>query len=118
MKFLLDVCVSSRSLEGLLVRLGHDVVSSFSIDPRATDERLMAIAYTDDRILVTEDKDFGRLAFLLDLPHGPIVRFRGLSVAEQATALEEFLQWHGDKLAEEVVITLSRGRIRIHARES
>ena len=44
MKFLLDVCVSSRSLNAFLVMQGHDVLSALAIDPKASDERLMAVA--------------------------------------------------------------------------
>jgi hypothetical protein len=36
MKFLLDVCVSSRSLEAFLVSHGHDVLSAVAIDPKAS----------------------------------------------------------------------------------
>ena len=62
MKFLLDVCVSSRSLTAFLVALGHDVVSALAIDPSASDEHLLALALQDDRVLLTEDKDFGDAA--------------------------------------------------------
>jgi len=41
MKFLLDVCVSSRSLETFLAGRGHDVLSAVAVDPRASDERLL-----------------------------------------------------------------------------
>ena len=59
MKFLLDVCVSSRSLQAFLVAQGHDALSAIAIDPKASDERLMAMAHQDERVFVTEDKDFG-----------------------------------------------------------
>ena len=42
-KFLLDVCVSSHALQTSLTTLGHDVVSAYAIDPKASDERLMAV---------------------------------------------------------------------------
>ena len=76
MKFLLDVCVSSRSLQAFLVAQGHDALSAIAIDPKASDERLMAMAHQDERVFVTEDKDFGELIFVRRLPHGPIVRDR------------------------------------------
>jgi predicted nuclease of predicted toxin-antitoxin system len=61
MRFLLDVCVSSRTLTAFLSDQGHDVLSALQIDPRASDEQLMEFALRDDRVLVTEDKDFGEL---------------------------------------------------------
>jgi predicted nuclease of predicted toxin-antitoxin system len=56
-KFLLDVCVSSRTLQAFLMAQGHDVVSAFSVDPKASDQQLMDFALREDRILVTQDKD-------------------------------------------------------------
>lgn len=113
MKFLLDVCVSSRSLQAFLVAQGHDVVSALTIDPKASDERLMALALQDDRVLATEDKDFGELIFVRKLPHGPVVRLVELSVDEQVRGLAELLEHRAAELRGAVIITVTRGRIRI-----
>ena len=113
MKFLLDVCVSSRSLQAFLVGLGHDTLSALAIDPRASDEQLLAFALQDDRVLVTEDKDFGELVFVRKLPHGPIVRLVELTVNEQVRAVDELLEQHAAALVGGVVVTVTRGRIRI-----
>jgi predicted nuclease of predicted toxin-antitoxin system len=61
MKFLLDVCASSRALRTLLTDLGHDVLSALDRDPRASDEALLGLAMQEARVLITEDKDFGEL---------------------------------------------------------
>lgn len=61
MRFLLDVCSSSRSLRKLLADLGHDVLSAGDINLQATDEALLDLALQEGRALVTEDKDFGEL---------------------------------------------------------
>lgn len=113
MKFLLDVCVSSRSLEAFLVGLGHDTVSAFAIDPRASDERLLAVGLQEDRVLVTEDRDFGELVFVRKLPHGPIVRLVELTVDEQIQGMSDVLEHHAAKLTGGAVVTVTRGRIRI-----
>lgn len=68
MKFLLDVCISSRSLTAFLVGQGHDVVSAITIDPRMSDTQLLEIALREDRVLITEDKDFGELLFVQHAP--------------------------------------------------
>ena len=44
MKFLFDVCASSRALRMLLTDLGHDVLSASEVDPRASDDVLLALA--------------------------------------------------------------------------
>ena len=113
MKFLLDVRVSSHSLQAFLVEQGHDVLSAVAVDPRASDDRLLALALEDDRALVTEDKDFGELVFVRRLPHGPIVRLVELTVDEQVGGMAELLDRHAADLSGPVIITVSRGRIRI-----
>ena len=61
MRFLLDVCAASRSMAQTLTDLGHDVLSALEVAPRASDQELLALALAEQRILVTEDKDFGEL---------------------------------------------------------
>ncbi len=114
MRFLLDVCVSSRSLQGFLTRQGYDVaLSAVAIDPRASDERLMAFALDEDRVLITADKDFGELVFVRKRLHGPIVRMVELTVDEQVRGMGELLDQRAVELAGPVIVTLTRGRIRI-----
>lgn len=113
MKFLLDVCVASRSLLAHLVDQGHDVLSAVDVDPKASDEQLMAKALQDERVFVTEDKDFGELIFVRRLPHGPIVRLVELSVEEQVKGMAELLEHHAGELVGPVMVTVTRGRIRI-----
>ena len=116
MRFLRDVCVSSRSLTEFLVAQGHDVVSAYSIDPRASDDRLLKVALDDDRALVTEDKDFGELVFVQNRPHGPVIRVVELTVDEQVQAMGELLEQHAHELTGAVIVTITRGRVRIRRR--
>lgn len=113
MKFLLDACVSSHSLEAFLTAQGHNVLSALAIDPTATDERLLDLALQDDRVLVTEDKDFGELVFVRRLPHGTIVRLVELTVDQQVSGMAELMERYPTQLAGPVIITVTRGRIRI-----
>jgi predicted nuclease of predicted toxin-antitoxin system len=115
-KFLLDVCVSSHSLTAFLISQGQDVQSAVSIDPRASDDQLLECALRDDRVLVTEDKDFGELIFVQARPHGPVVRLVELSVDEQVRAIGELLSQYAHELTGNVIITVARGRIRIRRR--
>jgi predicted nuclease of predicted toxin-antitoxin system len=62
---------------------------------------------------VTEDKDFGELVFVRRLPHGPIVRLVELTVDEQVNGMAELLEHHAAELTGPVIVTVTRGRIRI-----
>ena len=44
MRFLLDVCAASRSMQTTLTALGHAVLSAAEHAPRATDEELLVLA--------------------------------------------------------------------------
>jgi predicted nuclease of predicted toxin-antitoxin system len=113
MKFLLDVCVSSRSLEAYLIGKGHDVLSAVAIDPKASDQQLLARALRDERVLLTEDKDFGELVFVCGSPHGPIVRLVELTVDGQVSGMAELLEHYAAELTGPAILTVTRGRIRI-----
>ena len=45
--------------------------------PRALpDEEVLSIALREDRILITNDRDFGELIFRQRLPHSGVILFR------------------------------------------
>ena len=113
MRFLLDVCVSSRAMHRLLVCLGHDVVSAQDMDPQAADEALLALALRDQRVLITEDKDFGELVFVRRLPHPCIIRFADMRVGEKVAAMRELLDRHPDAMGERALIVVTRERVRV-----
>ncbi len=113
MKFLLDSCASSRSLEAWLSANGHDFVSARRFGPRATDEELLARAYREERILVTQDKDFGELVFVQRLPHPCIVRFVEMRVAEKVTAMQDLIERHARALGRGVLIVVTSDRVRV-----
>lgn len=113
MKFLLDVCSSSRLLEAFLLGRGDDVVSVFAVDPKASDEEVMNEALREGRVLITEDKDYGELLFVRRLPHGPIIRLIELAVDEQVQALGDFLDQRASELQGRVLVTISRTRVRV-----
>jgi predicted nuclease of predicted toxin-antitoxin system len=84
-------------------REGHDVLSAIELDPGVGDERLLAFALEVDRVLLTEDKDFGELAFVRKLRHGEVVRFVELTVDQQAEGMAEVLEHYAAALAEPVM---------------
>ena len=113
MNFLVDVCASSRALRALLAELGHDVLSALERNPRASDEALLALANEENRVLVTEDKDFGELVFVRRLPHPCIIRFVDMRVEEKVIAMRELLEEHADAIRKDALIVVTRDRIRI-----
>ena len=113
MTFLLDVCASSRRTRTRPARLGHDVFSASEWDPKASDEALLSFALSEQRILVTEDKDFGELLFARRLPHPCIIRFIEMGVVEQVDAMEELIEHYEDSMRDGTLIVVTRRRMRI-----
>lgn len=88
MRFLVDENVS-RTLAAELETLGHDVRRVGVEYPGASDRDLLAVAAADERLLVTQDWDFGHLVFGLgERSYGVIIvvlaQFAG-SVRDRAT---------------------------------
>lgn len=113
MKFLLDVCTASRVLRQSLAELGHDVLSAADGYAETSDEALLALAYEQDRVLVTEDKDFGKLIFLHRLPHRSIVRLARLNTTEQVEAMRNLIEHHHSAMLAGAIIVVTGKLARI-----
>jgi predicted nuclease of predicted toxin-antitoxin system len=111
-RFLVDACAASRSLIAFLRREGHDVISAADLAPSLPDASLLALALNEGRILVTQDKDFGELAFVHKLPHGPVIRLVDMTIDQQVTAVEELLRSHADDLVGRTLVVVSIERTR------
>ena len=75
MRWLIDECVDA-DLAALLRHSGHDVVYMSDVAPRAADTEVMNRADGENRLLLTEDKDFGDLVFRQARPVPGIVLLR------------------------------------------
>ena len=115
MKFLLDVCADSVPVREALVNLGHDVLSAREHCPHASDEALLALAREEERVLITEDKDFGELVFLRGLPHPGIVRLSGMTPIERGDALRALIERHGAAMREGAIIVVTGSRVRVRS---
>lgn len=113
MKFLPEVCRSSRLLRHFLTECGHDVGLVSEVDPRAPDEVVLAMAHEEGSIVITEDKDFGELIAAQRRSPSGIIRFLELSISEQVTAMQEVLNHYRSELESGSMIVVTRGRIRI-----
>lgn len=67
LRILADENVPRTAVE-TLIRLGHDVVWVLRDAPGITDVQVIAWAERECRLLITQDKDFGELAFRAGLP--------------------------------------------------
>ena len=76
-------------------------------------QRYGMLQWGENRVLVTEDKDFGELVFLQGLPHTGIVRLVDMTPSERADVMRLLLENHADAMRGGAVIVVTRDRIRI-----
>lgn len=115
MKFLLDQNVEGRILT-FLSGQGHDATRvGVDYPPGLPDEDVLATAHAEQRILITNDRDFGELIFRHRLPHSGVIylRFPLDSTAEQKIAnLANLLATRSTDLGQFLVATPRGVRIR------
>ena len=109
MKFLLDANAENR-IAAYLQRLGHDAIRvDDNFPPRTSDSEVLAFAYKEKRILITNDKgDFGELIFKDLHPHAGVILFRRLRPGDIQTKLDQLtyaLEAYSDWLNYFLVIT-------------
>lgn len=109
---LLDSCVWGGALPALS-DLGHDVDWSGSWAKDPGDVAILAAAHSEQRILVTLDKDFGELAILKGAPHSGIIRLTGFRAAQMAIAIHHVVSTYELELMAGAIVTVDPDRIRI-----
>jgi predicted nuclease of predicted toxin-antitoxin system len=112
MRVLLDTCVHGAAVQNLAAA-GHDVtwVGELPADPG--DEAILAMAFSEGRVVVTLDKDFGELAVVRRQPHAGIVRLVRHSAQQQGPACVEVLRRFESDLSEGAILTVEPGRVRV-----
>jgi len=90
---------------------GHDVLAATDACPGALDEEVVALAIAEARIVVSEDKDFGNLAFHHGLrpPGLVLVRLPGYVPAQKAARLAAALK---RQRASDCILVVEPSRIR------
>jgi predicted nuclease of predicted toxin-antitoxin system len=111
MKFLIDRCAGRKVAEFLRTQ-GHDVseISERGADPG--DSAILQWAAEEDRILVTMDKDFGKLVYLAKQAHSGIVRLPDVRSSQRLEIMKQLLEFRAVHLNEGAIITVRGDRIR------
>jgi predicted nuclease of predicted toxin-antitoxin system len=110
-KFLVDECTGiwvSRKL----VQLGFDSVSVIEFMQDASDEEVIRKAVEENRIIVTNDKYFGRLAGFNKLPGMILLRLRDVSIENKIKIVTFILASHRNAIPGNVII-VSETKIRV-----
>ena len=114
MKFLADECCDAGLVEALR-HDGHDVLYAVGTMTGAADDDLLDRAYNEQRILLTEDKDFGELVYRLRKPAFGVILLR-FDVTERMlkiSRLQHLLDHEAQRLPGAfVVLEADKSRLR------
>ena len=115
MRFMLDQSSDAR-LVPFLNQLGHDAIRvGRDHPPGLADVDVLRIAYEDDRILITDDRDFGELVFRQRQPQADVIYLRlghYVSLDTATSQIEYVLTNHQHQLNRFLVVTPDRVRVR------
>ena len=97
MRLLADEYCSKPVVDALRAS-GHDVRHVLEFDPGAADRTVAATAVSEDRVIVTEDYDFGELAVRerLPMPGVVILYFSGEEIDIQSARVVEVVSRQGE----------------------
>jgi predicted nuclease of predicted toxin-antitoxin system len=97
MRFLVDEC-SGPAVAEWLREQGHQVFSVYDESRGMSDEDVIQMAFRENRILITNDKDFGEKVYRERRPHKGVVLLR--LDDERAVVKKEVLKWLLDSFPE------------------
>lgn len=99
MRFLVDEC-TGPGVAAWLRGCGHDVFSVYEEARGVDDDVLLHQAFTEDRILITNDKDFGEKVFRDAIAHKGVVLLRldDERMASKIAVLQKLLDGYADRL--------------------
>jgi len=113
-RFLADESCDYRVVSALR-SAGHDVVAIVEQDRGAADQQVFARARREQRILLTEDKDFGQLAVAAEMgPAGGLILIRCPEEArgQLAQSISLLVEHEGERLHGSIVVWTPR-RVRL-----
>lgn len=93
---------------------GHDVTAIVEFNPGAEDETVLAMARSESRVLLTEDKDFGLLAHAggHDSAGVVLIRFPSDARSSLGQAVVSVVGEFGDRMSNSFVV-IEPGRARL-----
>jgi predicted nuclease of predicted toxin-antitoxin system len=112
MRFLVDECTGPGVAQWLREH-GHEVFSVYDEARGMSDPDIVEKAFAENRILITNDKDFGERIYREQYPHRGVVllRLEDERPAVKFATLRRLLAGHSDRLADHyLVVTEERVR--------
>ncbi|MCW3052651.1 MAG: hypothetical protein JWN14_1821 [Chthonomonadales bacterium] len=109
MRFLVDECTGS-SVARWLSSEGHDVFSVYDQARGIDDETVIEKAYAENRILITNDKDFGEKVYRDRKPHHGVIlmRLENERAIVKIETIRRLLELYADRLPGQFVVVTEK----------
>jgi predicted nuclease of predicted toxin-antitoxin system len=118
MKFLADEGVDKPIVDQLR-NSGFDVHYILETHRGSDDEKVLSLANEEDRILLTQDKDFGELVYRLQRVHQGIILIRlGTTPASEKAQLVNYVLLEYGKKLNRAFTVIQPNAVRIRKREN
>lgn len=113
-RFLIDENVDF-SVADFLIDLDCNVKTVVKIKSSLGDKEILALANNENRVIVTNDKDFGQLIFREKLPHKGVILFRLLDESSEAKIkrLKEVFGKYKSKFSGSFIV-ITEAKVRIN----
>ncbi len=111
MKFLVDEC-TGISVSIKLGQLGHDSISVIECMKGASDAEIMERAVEEKRIIITNDKYFGRLSGFYKLPGMILLRLKDESIENKVKIVSSVIDSYS-KMVPGNIVVVSEKKIRV-----
>jgi predicted nuclease of predicted toxin-antitoxin system len=105
MRFLVDESTGAAVVE-YLRRNDHDTLAVAEAMPQADDRDVITRAASEERVLITNDKDFGELVFRSGWAHHGVLllRLHDESPSTRLNVIKSVLERYADKLTGQFVV--------------
>ncbi|MDM8542593.1 DUF5615 family PIN-like protein [Desulfococcaceae bacterium HSG9] len=79
---------------------GYDTKTVRNLDPQMDDEEIIRIAFAENRMIVTMDKDFGELVYHFSMKHSGILllRLEDATGSEKLKVIKNIMTNYADKI--------------------
>ena len=112
MRFLIDRC-AGRRVANWLRDNGHDALEAQTIGPDPGDRALLELAESDNRVLITIDKDFGELIYLHGVRHAGLIRLPDVRAPQRIEIVAGVIDLYSPELEERAMITVQGRHVRV-----
>jgi predicted nuclease of predicted toxin-antitoxin system len=99
LRFIVDVGVG-KGIEKYLREEGYNTKAVRNIDPRMEDEEIIRTAVSENRIVITMDKDFGELVYHSSMEHSGVLlpRLEDAVGSEKLQVVKHIMKNYSDRI--------------------